>query len=162
MRPKTFATLVIALVFACLGAYGKAATFSAASVTVRDDDARIIRQTLERRGLHFVARIPITVNSEYSVLRFVSRDCRGGIDIVPLYRNAEGQNLLSDADELTRTAIAFNGEIHNEFPAFHYWTAEIQAVLKFTASPVLQSRALVLREIGDCALMPAAAQLTHP
>lgn len=91
----------------------------------------------------------------YTVSSFRHQTCNGAIALLPLYRNAEGSNVLMrlfDNPEL-RYGVIFNGKIHKQFPqllfTFYQLRDKALQVTPYSAKP-LQPYAFAER--GPCQL----------
>ena len=154
-------TVLLLVLFASTGLWFKSVTFVADSPNMRAMDREKIHRLLKQKGLRLVEQSTITAQGEYFALRYMAQSCKGGIDIVPLYRNSEGQHLLMTGEAAVKTAITFHGKIYSRFPSLQFWVRELGFALTILERPSLFSRALALREFGECELMELTVGITN-
>lgn len=163
-RRAEFAALVLV---GLAGISMKSAAVHLEPPSAHDRDLKSISAALESRGLVVRARGTITRDASYAGIVLDRPGCDGLLAVVPLYRNAEGKNLMTVAGMASdRTAYAMEGRLLAAFPAGSFWLASLgdTARIAFGIAAVRpwKARILALRERGNCDLMAEAARVTAP
>ena len=104
----------------------------------------------------------------YRISGYRHRECPGSIALLPLYRNAEGSQILrklvSDQQqaEQLRYGVLFRGRVHQDFPQFAFALEKLSRGLKqlppgTTDKPI---KILAFAEQGHCQLAEKLARYT--
>ncbi len=100
----------------------------------------------------------------YFISGYQHPQCPGSIAILPLYRNAEGGQILKQLirHEGLRYGVLFKGNVHFEFPQFAFAMEKLWRGIRFIGQKKSQQpiKALAFAEQGECELAEKLARYT--
>ncbi len=162
-------TLLIALIIAPYNRIVKA-TDSAIIADQTDPSPAIPELFFEKEVSELVSLGSIAAANQgpYMISGYRHRECPGSIALLPLYRNAEGSQILrklvSDQQqaERIRYGVLFKGSVHRDFPQFAFALEKLSRGLQqlppgTTDKPI---KILAFAEQGQCQLAEKLARYT--
>ena len=95
-------------------------------ITLRESQQNQLIQTLQSTGLQLKAQHSLAPGGALEILAFSHPDCPSYLYVLPMYRNAEAQNLLRKTlgTTVSQYGYFYRKNFKNEFPTWSFWLHE--------------------------------------
>lgn len=122
---------------------------------------------LEESELISLGSVAAANQGPYMIRGYRHKECPGSIALLPLYRNAEGSQILrqlipDQQQQGIQYGVLFKGSVHRDFPQFEFALEKFcRSLQRLTTAPARQPiTILAFAEQGQCRLAEKLARYT--